>query len=142
MRPDLELVPMDRCRDYLSLHTGTSFEVPFDMVLVFSTNLKPSDVADEAFLRRLGYKLHVGPVDENDYREILRTACAERHVPFTDAAFAELMELHRRHARPLLACYPRDLIGLVVDFSTFAGIEALLAPGTLERAWHGYFASA
>jgi predicted ATPase with chaperone activity len=135
------IVPMDRRRDYLSLHTGTSFEVPFDMVLVFSTNLTPSDVADEAFLRRLGYKLHIGPVDENDYREILRIACAERQVPFTEAAFAELVGLHRQYKRPLLACYPRDLVGLVVDFSTFAGIAALLSPGKLERAWHGYFAS-
>ncbi|HEU0204607.1 MAG TPA: ATP-binding protein [Burkholderiaceae bacterium] len=135
------IVPMDRRRDYLALHTGTSFELPFDMVLVFSTNLTPSDVADEAFLRRLGYKMFIGPTGENDYREMLRLACAQRQVPYVDQAFADLLALHRRHERPTLACYPRDLVGLIADFATYMGETPALTPAAFERAWHNYFAA-
>ena len=134
------IVPMDRRRDYLALHTGTSFELPFDMVLVFSTNLTPSDVADEAFLRRLGYKVYVGPTAEDDYRELLRLACKQCHVPYHEQAFADLLALHQAHRRPTLACHPRDLVGLIADFAIYMGTEPQFTPVALERAWHSYFA--
>jgi len=110
------------------------------MVLVFSTNLTPSDVADEAFLRRLGYKVYVGPTAEDDYRELLRLACKQRDVPYHERAFADLLALHQVHGRPTLACYPRDLVGQVADFATYMGAERELTAVALERAWHSYFA--
>ena len=85
--------------------------VPFDVILVFSTNLAPSQVADEAFLRRLGYKIHVGPMDEPDYKRVFMNVCEEHGVPYSESGYQHLLrEHHQRHAKPLLACYPRDLV--------------------------------
>jgi hypothetical protein len=135
------IVPMDRRRDYQALHTGYKFAMPFDVILVFSTNLAPSDVADEAFLRRLGYKIHVGPMEEADYRAILMKVCEEYEVPYSQAAFDYLVhELHRRHEKPLIACYPRDLVGQIRDFAMYRGVEPDLAQPMLDWAWSNYFA--
>lgn len=134
------IVPLDRRCDYLSLHTGYKFRVPFDVVVVFSTNLKPADLADEAFLRRLGYKIHIGPVSEHDYRLITEKWCAELGVGFDAGAFNYLIqELHGGENRQLLACYPRDLIGQVRDFAIYDGTELALSPAALRRAWNSNF---
>lgn len=136
------IVPMDRHHDYLALHSGIKFSLPFDVVLVFSTNLMPSDVADPAFLRRLGYKIHIGPMDENEYRSIFMRVCEEREVPFDEAAFRSLLEdFHAGSGQPLLACYPRDLIGPIADFARYRGEPARLTQDSLQWAWHNYFAS-
>lgn len=135
------IFPMDRRRDYLGLHTGTSFEIPFDLKLVFSTNLAPEDVADEAFLRRLGYKIKVGAVDEADYERIFRGVCGEFGVEFDQASFGHLLELHRRHDRPTFACYPRDLVAQVRDYATYQEWPIEITPQRIEWAWHSYFAS-
>ncbi|MGE5469741.1 MAG: ATP-binding protein [Bacteroidota bacterium] len=133
------IVPMDRRRDYLALHNGGSFEIPFDLKLVFSTNLSPEDVADEAFLRRLGYKIQVGAVSEGEYEQIFRQVCAEFGTPFSAEAFTFLLDLHRRLARPLLACYPRDLIALVRDYAAYRQWPIELTPKHIDWAWHSYF---
>jgi predicted ATPase with chaperone activity len=133
------IVPMDRQTDCLSLHTGTTFELPFDLVLVFATNLAPHQVADEAFLRRIGYKIHVGPVDEHDYAEILKAVCSEFGVRYEADGAETLMALHRRLERPTLACYPRDLAGMIRDYATYYGKAPELTPGTVIWAWHNYF---
>lgn len=134
------IVPMDRRRDYLSLHTGGSFEIPFDVKLVFSTNLSPSDVADEAFLRRLGYKIFVGAVTEAEYEQIFRGVCDEFNVEFSDDAFRCLLDIHQRTDRPTFACYPRDLISQIRDFSTYQEWSVELSPKLVDWAWHSYFA--
>src|SRR4051812_47048078 len=76
------IVPMDRRVDYLALHTGKKFMIPFDLVLVFSSNLPPSDLADPAFLRRIGYKIFVGPLDEPEYRKVFADVCSELGIAF------------------------------------------------------------
>ena len=134
------IVPMDRRRDYLSLHTGGSFEVPFDVKLVFSTNLSPQTLADEAFLRRLGYKIFVGAVSETEYEQIFRGVCDELGIEFSDEAFRSLLEIHQHTDRPTFACYPRDLISQVRDFSTYQDLPVELSPKLIYWAWHSYFA--
>jgi len=134
------IVPMDRRRDYLSLHTGGSFEVPFDVKLVFSTNLSPKTLADEAFLRRLGYKIHVGAVSESEYEQIFRGVCDEFGIDFSGEAFAYLLDTHRREERPTFACYPRDLISHVRDYSAYLEWPTNLSPQLIDWAWHSYFA--
>lgn len=134
------IVPMDRRRDYLSLHTGGSFEIPFDVKLVFSTNLSPQTLADEAFLRRLGYKIFVGAVTEAEYEQIFRGVCDELEIEFCDESFRFLLEIHQRTDRPTFACYPRDLISQVRDFSTYQEWPAELSPKLMGWAWHSYFA--
>lgn len=136
------IVPMDRRHDYLALHSGTKFTLPFDVVLVFSTNLMPSEVADPAFLRRLGYKIHIGPMNVDEYRNIFTRVCEERGVPFDEASFQTLLnDYHAVHEQPLLACYPRDLVNQIADLARYLGEPARLTPDALHWAWHNYFAT-
>lgn len=134
------IVPLDRRRDYLSLHNGFKFSVPFEMTVVFSTNLQPAQLADEAFLRRFGYKILVGPVDPGSYRTLFERVCDELGVRF-DAQGLEwlLRERHHRTGRALLACYPRDLIGRVRDLAVYQREPAEMSEESLARAWSVYF---
>lgn len=133
------IVPMDRQVDYLSLHTGVKFRVPFDLSLVFSTNLQPSALADEAFLRRLGYKIYVGYLDEASYSEIFKRVCQQMAVPFSQMGLSYVLERHAREHKPLLACIPRDLIGQVRDHAAYLGQTPELEEGLLDWAWNNYF---
>lgn len=136
------IVPMDRRRDYQALHNGYKFAIPFDVILVFSTNLMPSQVADEAFLRRLGYKVHVGPLDESNYREIFQQVCAQYGITYVESSLNHLLrEYHEKRGKPLLACYPRDIVGQIKDFALYRGVTPELTPDALDWAWNNYFAS-
>jgi hypothetical protein len=134
------IVPMDRREDFLSLHTGYKFPVPFDMIIVFSSNFAPDQLADGAFLRRLGYKIHVGEVTVEQYEKIFRDVCARYGIAFDQASFQYLIEEHHtKEARPLLACYPRDLLAQVRDVARYYDREPKLNPGGLAWAWKNYF---
>ena len=134
------IVPLDRHLDYLSLHSGHKFAVPFDVVVVFSTNLRPSDLADEAFLRRLGYKIFVGPLSEDEYRAVFRDVCTEYGIAYAEPMLQYLLRNHHdRENKPRLACYPRDLLSQLRDFAIYEGTEPTLSAENLDRAWHNYF---
>jgi hypothetical protein len=134
------IVPLDRKLDFLTLHTGFRFALPFDMTMIFSTNLTPDALADEAFLRRFGYKVHLGPVDPVSYRLIFEDACEAAGVRFDLDAFEWLVDArHIALGRSLLACYPRDLVGRVHDFARYEGCEPELTRESLGRAWNTYF---
>jgi hypothetical protein len=133
------IVPMDRQVDYLALHTGAKFRVPFDVNLVFSTNLQPSALADEAFLRRLGYKIYVGPIDTADYEGIFRQECDRLDIPFTPEGLAYVLQRHQQEERPLLACSPRDLLGQLRDQARFRGVRPEMSASLLDWAWNNYF---
>lgn len=137
---DRWIVPLDRRIDYLSLHTGQKFMVPFDVIVVFSSNMRPADLADEAFLRRLGHKIFVGSLDEGDYRAILRRECERQGLPYAEAGFDYLRQRHEAESRPMLACQPRDLLGQVCDYARYHGTSPCLSPESLGRAWDSYFA--
>jgi len=134
------IVPLDRRRDYLTFHSGYKFMVPFDVMLIFSTNLLPHDLADPAFMRRLGHKIHVGPLPEEEYRAIFRQVCDDLGIRFVETAFQHLLrKRHEGEQRPLLACYPRDLLGQVRDYAHYEDIEPQLTPQAIDRAWDSYF---
>jgi hypothetical protein len=136
------IVPLDRHVDYFALHTGKKFQVPFDVIVVFSSNLQPSKLADEALLRRLGYKIFVGPLPEVDYRRIFAQVCEQNGIPFDESGYRYVIkELHSRNDKPLLACHPRDILGQLHDFARFNGREPVLSEELLDWAWHNYFAS-
>ena len=136
------ILPMEHRVDYLMLRNGSKFQIPFDTLLFFSTNLQPAEVADEAFLRRIGYKIFVGEMTLDDYRRIVQGVCVDYGVPYDEAAFELLVnDYHRRHGRPLFACYPRDLIGQMADYAAYHGRRAELTPQSLDWAWHNYFAT-
>lgn len=135
------IVPLDRGCDHLTLHTGYKFTAPFDLIVVFSTNLRPDELADESFLRRLGYKIHVGALSEEEYRSVFRQHSFSLGVVYDEAAFRYLVdELHAKCARPLLACYSRDLLRQVVDYASFNSEPSAMTPQALNRAWRTYFA--
>ena len=136
------IVPMERRHDHLTLRQGARFTVPFELMLVFSSNLSPRDL-DDAFLRRIGHKIEVGPVDAPAYARIFEDACADEGVPFDAAGLAHLLErLHPRHGRPLLACHPRDLLRLVASRARYLEVEPTLDAGLLDWAWRTHFGDA
>jgi len=134
------IVPLDRHRDYLTFHSGYKFMVPFDVVVIFSTNLNPADLADPAFMRRLGHKIHVGALTEDEYKAIFRQVCEEFEIAYVETVFEHLLHNHhQRKQRPLLACYPKDLLGQVRDFARYEGAEPQLTVQAIDRAWDNYF---
>jgi hypothetical protein len=136
------IVPLEERRDYLSLGSGRHFSVPFDVVLVFSTNLQPTQLADEAFLRRIGYKIHFPYLEPGQYAQIWRNESHARGVPFQPEMVEYAIEnLHRRHGVPLLPCHPRDLLGLSLDWAAYTGEPRELSRETLTWAWRNYFAT-
>jgi hypothetical protein len=136
------IVPMEEKKDYLSLGSGRHFSVPFDVVLLFSTNLHPLDLADEAFLRRIGYKIGFDYLTTDEYRAIWRNECTERGIVYEpESVDYVLTELHARHRVRLLPCHPRDLLGIALDRAEYLGEPRRLTPEHLEWAWRNYFVS-
>ncbi len=134
------IVPLDRRLDYLTLHNGKKFMLPFDVIVVFSTNLKPAELADEAFLRRLGYKIHLTALDEEDYRAIFKQVCEEFQIPFSEESLHYLLHQHHyREGRPLLACVPRDILRQVLDVARYQGKRPELTAEMLDWAWNNYY---
>ena len=137
------IVPMDRRIDYLTLHTGYKFLVPFDVIVVFSANFPPEHLADSALLRRIGYKIHVGELSEMQYERIFRNVCEELELVFVNSAFQYLLqEHHYKENRSLLACYPRDILSQVKDIALYEGKKPILEEQTLKWAWNNYFIGA
>ncbi|MUI11457.1 ATP-binding protein [Massilia dura] len=135
------IVPMDRNVDYLTLHTGHTFQVPFDVIVVFSSNFVPHRLSDGAFLRRLGYKIEVPPASEAEYERLFRQACAQAGVAFDAGVFAYLLACHRERGMPLLACHPRDLVRQLRDLARYEDRVPELTRQTLDWAWDNYFAA-
>ena len=135
------IVPMARHIDYLSLHTGYKFPVPFDVIVVFSSNLAPQHLADDSFLRRIGYKIHVGPLSAYHYLAVFRSTCAQLGINFDEASYTYLLHLHSQYQRPLLACYPRDILAQICDQARYEDHAAQLSPEILFWAWENYFGS-
>jgi predicted ATPase with chaperone activity len=138
------IVPMEEKKDYLNLGGGRHCEIPFDLILVFSTNLNPLDLADEAFLRRIGYKLHFDHLQEDEYQRIWQQECEKLGIPYDPELVVYAIErLHRVEARPLLPCHPRDLLGMALDRQRYQGVDdsQILSPKTLIWAWRNYFVS-
>lgn len=134
------IVPLDRHLDYLALHTGKKFMIPFDVIVVFSTNMPPKQLADEAFLRRLGYKIYIGVLDEDEYRAISRQVCDELNISYSEQGLEYLLrEHHYKEGKPLLACIPRDILGQVRDIARYEGVQPKLSEELLDWAWNNYF---
>ncbi|WP_111412471.1 AAA family ATPase [Billgrantia lactosivorans] len=133
------IVPLEERRDFLALANGYHFSVPFDVALVFSTNLDPLTLADAAFLRRIGYKIRFAPLGREAYRAIWRQQCEALGLPFEPVLveFA-IDELHARHDVPLLACHPRDILSLAQDQLDYQGRQAPDRE-VLRWAWQTYF---
>jgi hypothetical protein len=134
------IVPMEEGRDHLRLQTGQHFSVLFDLVLVFSTNLDPAQLADDAFLRRIGYKLEFTGVTTDQYHEIWKQVCALHAVQYDPAVCQTVIDkLHVPTGTPLMPCHPRDLIDMALDHSAYVGEADELHLDSLRWAWQNYF---
>ncbi|WP_327437806.1 AAA family ATPase [Pseudomonas donghuensis] len=134
------IVPMEEKRDFLNLGGGRHCELPFDLVLVFSTNLNPLELADEAFLRRIGYKLQFGYLKPEEYERIWRQESERLGISYDPQLLHYvLQELYGVENMPLVPCHPRDLLNMALDRQRYLGGTGPLSAQELEWAWHNYF---
>lgn len=134
------IVPLEKRIDYLSAHTGNKFPVPFDVLLIFATNLNPSDLVEEAFLRRIHYKLHVHSPKRPQFEEIFRRVGQAMGVPYSPEALDFLYrEYYGRRGIPPRACHPRDLLEHVCDAARFLNVPPSLDEEIVRLAADSYF---
>lgn len=135
------IVPLDRRIDYLTLRYGVKFQIPFELMVVFSTNLEPSDLADEAFLRRIQNKIYVEAVSPAVFDQIFERVVAARRVPAESDSAEYLRKLCLREGRTeLRACYPNDICSILESISRYEGRSVSMTKPDLERATALYFA--
>jgi hypothetical protein len=135
------IVPMEKQRDYLNLPSGRQVSAPFDLLLVFSTNLEPKELVDEAFLRRIPYKIEVHGPEEREFVDLFTELANKAGCTCDSEAIVRLIEHHYRAVhRPLRYCHPRDLLRQVRNFCEFHSRPLSVTRETLEVAVTNYFA--
>jgi predicted ATPase with chaperone activity len=134
------IVPLEKRVDYLTLHTGGKIEIPFDVLIVFATNLAPTDLVDEAFLRRIRHKIEISDPSFEEYREIFKRICTQKGVPYDDNALAYLLQEHYIKPKiPLRACHPRDIIDQLIDIARYQNRPPVLVKDLIDKACEAYF---
>jgi predicted ATPase with chaperone activity len=133
------IVPLENRVDYLTLHTGKKLEVPFEQLLVFATNLDPQDLVDEAFLRRMGYRMGFTAPSTETYGLILQRYIAYRGLNYDDKLLETLLTRYEYEQREMKCCDPRDLVERCRDLIRYENLPSKLTPDLLEKAWDNYF---
>jgi SpoVK/Ycf46/Vps4 family AAA+-type ATPase len=144
LRPDELLnrwiVPLDRRIDFLTLVGGKKIEVPFEMLIVFASNMDPAELIDPAFLRRIQTKIKIGEVTQEQFREIFRRVAAEKHVRFDDTIPGDLIDFIRISMKQeLRSCYPRDIVNQVCWSAQYEGHTPYIDRAALQTALNAYF---
>jgi predicted ATPase with chaperone activity len=134
------IVPLENRIDFLTLATGRKIQVPFDQLIIFSTNLEPTDLADEAFLRRIPYKIEVGDPSREEFLALFQYCAKSMHCEFRPAAVEHLIE---RHYEPLnrafRRCHPRDLLSQVRNYCVYTGQPLEMRPELFDKVVPSYF---
>jgi predicted ATPase with chaperone activity len=133
------IVPLDRRVDFLTLHTGMKFEIPFDQLVIFATNIAPKKLADEAFLRRLRYKLKIDYPTREEYEDIFRKVCDSNGLKFDRENFSHLMAKYDESNIKPCGCHPRDIIDQIVDKAHYEGKQYIINKEVIDLAWQHYF---
>jgi predicted ATPase with chaperone activity len=134
------IVPLERRTDFMTLNTGMKFDIPFDQLVIFSTNIEPRRLVDEAFLRRIRYKIKIDHPSERAYEAIFRKVCEANSIEFNKATFGHLMEqYYKRLGVKLNACHPRDIIDHIIDDAHYYNHPPKLTDEGIEVAWNNYF---
>lgn len=134
------IVPLEKKMDFLTLHTGVKVEIPFDQLIIFSTNLDPSDLVDEAFLRRIRYKIPVDNPTEDNFKTIWELVSNAKGVPYSPEVVDYFIQKHLRpHGRPFRGCIPRDILDLVLDSCRYNQYGVTISPELLDDAAEAYF---
>ena len=135
------IIPLEHQVDYLTLQTGQQIQVPFEQLLLISTNLNPNEVTTPGMLRRLGYRLYLGNPSPERYARIFEGYCAKCGIEIPSGLVKWLLEHYQRENRSLHCCEPRDLIERVKDICRYRGQPVSLNTESLDLAWKGYFSN-
>jgi predicted ATPase with chaperone activity len=134
------IVPLECRHDFLTLATGKKIQVPFEQLVIFSTNLEPTDLADEAFLRRIPYKIEVKNPSVTEFARLFEAECRAHGCRFFPEAVHYLVENHYiPHGRSLRRCHPRDLLSQIKNYCVYYGRPMELRPDYLDRVVKSYF---
>ena len=133
------IVPLEKHVDYLVLPTGKKIEVPFEELIVFSTNLDPANIVDEAFTRRIPYKINIDCPDEPTFRNIFNVMCPKYGMEYDDAAITDLITRHYTGVRGFRCCHPRDLLDQIKNLSLYSDTPPKLTREAFDMACRNYF---
>ena len=134
------IMPLERQMDYLTLKTGKKIEVPFDVLIMFSTNLEPKELVDEAFLRRIPHKIEIPDPGFNEFREIFKRQCAHLKIAYDEQMLVYLLrEYYLVPQKPLRAVHPRDLLQQLNDIARYRHVKAELSKELIDEACRTYF---
>ena len=136
------ILPLERRVDFLTLHSGKKIEVPFEQLVVFSTNLDERDLVDDAFLRRMGYRARVEPPTPSAYVEIFRQTATNRGIAINHECMDHVLRKYAAEKRIMKGCEPRDLLNKVNDICLFEGRVPQLTTELIDLAWGNYFGTA
>ncbi len=123
----------------LTLPTGKKIQIPFEQLIIFSTNLDPDSLVDEAFLRRVPYKIFVGDPSPNEFRRLMDSVMKQMGFPATPEAAEHLLAYYDRTQRSIRRCHPRDLVTQIVNYCAYRKIDNTIRPEFLDRACRSYF---
>jgi len=136
------ILPLERRVDFLTLHSGKKIEVPFEQLVVFSTNLDERDLVDDAFLRRMGYRARVEPPTPGAFVEIFKRTAINRGIVPTPECLDHILQKYVAEQRIMKGCEPRDLLNKVNDICLFEGRPNQLTTELIDLAWGNYFGTA
>jgi predicted ATPase with chaperone activity len=134
------IVPLERRTDFMTLHTGMKFDIPFDQIVIFATNIEPKYLVDEAFLRRIRYKIKIDHPTEDEYEAIFKKVCAANAIVFRRDIMDYLIKhYYKKFEVKFNACHPRDIIDHVIDDAHYYNRTAQLSRESVDIAWENYF---
>jgi predicted ATPase with chaperone activity len=134
------IVPLGSGVDFLTLQSGQKFDIPFTALVAFATNIKPADLVDEAFLRRIHYKIFIESPTVPEFMEIFRRVCEVRGVPFDPHPVEHMLQTYYRPKQiPLRGCQPGDILDQVISLADYCDVPRVLTPELLEAACASYF---
>jgi SpoVK/Ycf46/Vps4 family AAA+-type ATPase len=134
------IVPLEKGVDFLTLATGRKIELPFYVLIVFSTNLDPRDLVDEAFLRRIRHKIEITDPTLDQFREIFRRVCIAKGIKYEEQALAYLIKTwYIQQERKLRSVHPRDLLNQLLDIATYLNKPPMLTRDMIDKAAASYF---
>ena len=134
------IVPLEKRVDYLTLHTGKKFEIPFDTLIIFSTNLKPQELVDEAFFRRIRYKVHFENPTLEEFKEIFKNYCRGRNIVYNPIIVDYMQtEYYQKYNVEIRRCHPRDIIEQVIDIARYLNTPPALTKELIDGACNSYF---
>jgi hypothetical protein len=134
------IVPLEKGVDFLSLHTGRKFPIPFTAIVIFATNLKPRELVDDAFLRRIRYKVEMRDPSPEEYAEIFSRECLARDVASSPEVIAYIYRTYYHGKRiPVRACHPRDIVEKIVEVARWKKETPTLTPESIDLVCNSYF---